>query len=197
MSKIRKLENCENLFILNYNRANFQWNRRQKNSSLFHFSISLSTILFSYFSFSLFLFLFFVSFFLSLFFSFYLSFCPFSFSLDNLLGIMPVVRWEIRDIILLFLTSRIELRTKTKPNALCKRRRLISFFMLNSAFGRTLSLLQLHMSFSSLNCIFFFDLILLFINACFCQRPCWTPKAKPNAPFLRSVSFRFRCLTRL
>ena len=33
LSKIRKLENCENLFILNYNWANFQRNRRQKNSS--------------------------------------------------------------------------------------------------------------------------------------------------------------------
>ena len=35
--KIRKLENSANLFILNYNWANFQRNRGQKNSSLFHF----------------------------------------------------------------------------------------------------------------------------------------------------------------
>ena len=33
--KIRKLENSANLFILNYNWANFQRNRGQKNSSLF------------------------------------------------------------------------------------------------------------------------------------------------------------------
>ena len=38
--KIRKLENSAHLFILNYNWANFQRNRRQKNSSLFslHFT---------------------------------------------------------------------------------------------------------------------------------------------------------------
>ena len=37
LSKIRKDENCENLSILNYNWANFQRNRGQKNSSLFTF----------------------------------------------------------------------------------------------------------------------------------------------------------------
>ena len=47
LSKIRKLENCENLFILIFKCAKFQRNWRQKNSSLtfthFHFhSLSLS-----------------------------------------------------------------------------------------------------------------------------------------------------------
>ena len=39
--KIRKIENCAHLFILNYNWANFQRNRGQKNSSLFTFFTSL------------------------------------------------------------------------------------------------------------------------------------------------------------
>merc|ERR1712001_792035 len=34
LSKIRKIENSAHLFFLNFNRANFQRNRRQKNSSL-------------------------------------------------------------------------------------------------------------------------------------------------------------------
>ena len=50
---------------------------------------------------------------------------------------------------------------------------------------------------SSLNVIFLLVLILLFINPRFCQRPCWTPKTKRNAPCLWGISFRFRCLTRL
>ena len=42
LSKIRKLENSANLFILNYNWANFQRNRGQKNSSLTHSLTSLT-----------------------------------------------------------------------------------------------------------------------------------------------------------
>ena len=45
LSKIRKDENCENFFILNYNWNNFQWNRGQKNSSL-HFT-SLTSLHFT------------------------------------------------------------------------------------------------------------------------------------------------------
>ena len=41
LSKIRKLENSAHLFILNYNWANFQRNRRQKNSSLSRKQVNL------------------------------------------------------------------------------------------------------------------------------------------------------------
>ena len=48
LSKIRKLENSAHLFILDYNWANFQRNRGQKNSSLslsLHFTHSLTITL--------------------------------------------------------------------------------------------------------------------------------------------------------
>ena len=42
LSKVRKLENCANLFIVNYKCVKFQQNQRQKNSHLhFHFHFHL------------------------------------------------------------------------------------------------------------------------------------------------------------
>ena len=43
LSKIRKIENCENFFLLNFKCAKFQRNRGQKNSSL-HFTHSLHSL---------------------------------------------------------------------------------------------------------------------------------------------------------
>ena len=68
-SKIRKLENCENLSILNFKCAKFQWNRGQKNSSLHSISLRLGMFRIRYSK----------PLFLSLF-KFYLSFFPFWFS---------------------------------------------------------------------------------------------------------------------
>ena len=81
LSKIRKLENSAHLFILNYNWANFQRNRRQKNSSLFHFHFHLRGGLGRFrirYSKPFFLSLFIFSF---LFFSFFFSFSFFFFPL--------------------------------------------------------------------------------------------------------------------
>ena len=47
LSKIRKLENSAHLFILNYNWANFQRNRGQKNSSL-HFTFTFTSLHFTF-----------------------------------------------------------------------------------------------------------------------------------------------------
>ena len=46
--KIRKIENSAHLFILNYNWANFQRNRRQKNSSLHFTSLHLRSRVLSF-----------------------------------------------------------------------------------------------------------------------------------------------------
>ena len=44
LSKIRKLENCENLFLLTFKCAEFRRNRGQKNSSLTSLSLTIESV---------------------------------------------------------------------------------------------------------------------------------------------------------
>ena len=95
---------------------------------------------------------------------------------------MPAERWEIRDTILLFLTSRIELRTKTKPTAMWKEG--VWFRFRCSSRGRYVFFSQSYLLLLRLN--------LTLYQCLFLPKPVFNTKNKTNRPMFMGhlVSFK-------